>query len=524
MLVTRLMKRLAKICGKWFWFSGLTAVTASAQPAEPAISDFSAGPLIQRFSLTLAKGERLEAMGPLFSTQTRDTQQQVAVPPLFSHLSDKDTDSTSFDFLYPLLTYDRYGGQYRWQLIQLLSFAGSENPDDSLEKRFTLFPFIFTQRSTDPEHNYAAVLPFYGHIENRLFRSEIDFALWPLYVKTVRHRPVGVPPGEPLTEGSNHYLHPRQGEITTYNYLYPIFHLRYGDGLRGWQVWPLTGHEHKEITYKTNSWGDEELVPGHDTRFVLWPFYFHLTNGIGTDNPMRRTMFLPFYVQTRSPERDSTSYIWPFGVNITDDRAQQYHEVDAPWPLVVFARGEGKHTSRVWPLFSRASNTNQESDFYLWPLYKYKRLHSGPLDRERTRILFYLFSQVNEKNTETGAVRKRTDLWPLFTRHQEFDGTSRFQFLALIESMLPNNPSVERNWSPVWSLWRSAKNSRTGASSQSLLWNLYRRDVTPATKKCSLLFGLFQYQSGTNGRRLRLFYVPVMKSHQAPAETYNEKE
>jgi hypothetical protein len=50
--------------------------------------------------------------------------------------------------------------------------------------------------------------------------------------------------------------------------------------------------------------------------------------------------------------------------------------------------------------------------------------------------------------------------------------------------------------------------------SQSLLWNLYRRDTTPGIKKCSLLFGLFQYQFDGENKRLRLFYIPVLKSHQ----------
>jgi hypothetical protein len=36
--------------------------------------------------------------------------------------------------------------------------------------------------------------------------------------------------------------------------------------------------------------------------------------------------------------------------------------------------------------------------------------------------------------------------------------------------------------------------------------------VMPVSKKCSLLFGLFQYQSGSDGKRLRLFYIPVVKT------------
>ena len=143
----------------------------------------------------------------------------------------------------------------------------------------------------------------------------------------------------------------------------------------------------------------------------------------------------------------------------------------------------------------------------------YKRLHTEALDRERTRILFYLFSNVTEKNIETGAERRRVDFWPLFTWHHDFNGSSRLQILALVESALPNNRGVERNWSPLWSLWRSENNPRAGAASRSFLWNLYRRDTAPASKKCSLLFGFFQYQSDSEMKELRLFYVPVLKWH-----------
>ena len=125
----------------------------------------------------------------------------------------------------------------------------------------------------------------------------------------------------------------------------------------------------------------------------------------------------------------------------------------------------------------------------------------------------YLFGNLTEKNIDTGAVRHRVDLWPLFTWQRDFNGKERLQILAPIEPVLPNNRGVERNWSPLWSLWRSEGNPKTGAASQSLLWNFYRRDTTPTAKKCSLLLGLFQYQSDSETKRLRLFYVPVFKWH-----------
>ena len=67
---------------------------------------------------------------------------------------------------------------------------------------------------------------------------------------------------------------------------------------------------------------------------------------------------------------------------------------------------------------------------------------------------------------------------------------------------------MERNYSPLWSLWRDEKNGKTGARSQSLLWNLYRRETAKEASKTSALFGLVQHSSNTNGSHWRLFWWP----------------
>lgn len=478
---------------------------------------WNVGLLYDHFPLTREAGWRTEVAGPLFYQQTRDSDRILAVPPLFSDTQGTETDFHEFDLLYPLLTYDRFGSEYRWQLFQLFSFSGGQTQEEVPKSRFTVFPIYFQQRSPDPQFNYTAMLPIYGHLKNRLFRSEIDFVLWPLYVKSVRGRTPDSSTDDVTDALAGRWLNPQSGEITTYNYVYPLFHLRYGDGLKGWQFWPLLGHEHKEVTTRTNTWGDAEIIPGHDKWLAVWPLFAHQERQIGTDNPERQQFLLPFYNYLRSPRRDSTSCFWPFGLTITDDREKQYREVGAPWPLIVFARGEGKTTSRVWPFFSQAKTDSLQSDFFLWPLYKFNRLQVGELDRDRTRILFFLYSEIHEQNFESGKSQARTDLWPLFTWRRNFDGHSRLQVLAPLEPVLPNSKSIERNWSPLWSLWRAERNPQTGAASQSLLWNLYRHEATPTAKKCSLLFGLFQYQSDTAARRWRVFYIPFGSRDAAPS-------
>jgi hypothetical protein len=95
------------------------------------------------------------------------------------------------------------------------------------------------------------------------------------------------------------------------------------------------------------------------------------------------------------------------------------------------------------------------------------------------------------------------------------EGNSRLQILALLESFVPASPGIERNWSPLWSVWRSEKNPATAANSESFLWNFYRRDASPGQKKISFFFGLYQYQSNQaqGTEKVRVFYFPVINRH-----------
>ena len=457
---------------------------ASSALADPV----DAGFLFDEFDLTLELGHRTEAAGPFYYNQIADLQRTWAIPPVFAYTHDPATESTEYDFLYPVLTYDRFGDQYRWQIFQLFSISGGPSQTEAYRDRITIFPFYFQQRSADPKENYTAYFPIYGHLKNRLFRDEISFTMFPIYVQS------------------------RKADVVTDNYVYPFVHVRHGDKLEGWQVWPFVGREHKDPTTQTNGFGDVQIIGGHDKSFWFWPLYFDQKTGIGTTNPQHSQGSIPFYATLRSPQHDSTTILWPFFSHI-DDREKKYREWELPWPLIVFARGEGKTASRVFPFYSKAHSQYLESDFYFWPIYKFNRVHADPLDERRTRILFYLFQNVTEKNTETGKEKRRVDLWPIFAYHRDFNGNNRLQILAPLETALPDNRGIERNWAPLWSLWRSENNLENGATSQSLFWNFYRRDTTPASKKCSLLFGLFQYQSDGANKEFRLFYIPVFKTH-----------
>jgi hypothetical protein len=448
------------------------------------------GPAYAKFQLTLTSGWREEAAGPLFYFQEAQDQEQWALPPFFCRTRTYGVDWSEWEVFYPLIDYRRFGSEYRLEAGQFLSFSGGKSAGADQTRQLTLFPFFFRQSSPNPDLNYTAVVPFYGHLKNRLFHDEIDFFLFPLYSET------------------------RKKNQVTDNYLYPIFDRRSGDHMKGWQVWPLAGAEHKTPPLRTNSAAAVEADGGYEKWFLLWPLYFDDRLGLGTTNPAASRSVVPFFSRTRSTLRDQTSYGWPFGYTVIDDRDKQYAERDFLWPLFVRARGS-KTVVRYFPFYSRARNESLESDFYAWPIYKFNRLSSPPVERRRTRVVFFLYSDTVEENKQTGQGRRRVDFWPFFTYQGDPDGNRQWQALALLEPFFPNSRSVRREYSQTWSIWRAEGNGRNGASSQSLLWNLYRREQTGQSKKASLLFGLFQYQSTADGGSWRVCYRPFGKKKAA---------
>lgn len=448
---------------------------------------FSAGPAFDRFPLTIGTGERTEIAGPLYYNELNDSSRTWALPPFLSRQHDPTIDETEIQALYPVFSYMKYGTQYRVQFFQIISMQGGENPHDVMAHRFWLFPIYFQQRSTDTNENYTALFPVYGHVKNFLFRDKIFFVMFPAYSQT----------------------HLR--DIVNNNYFYPFVNTRHGNGMHGWQFWPFYGTEHKDVTLVTNTWS-VETSGGHDQSFIMWPVHISQNNGIGTEDPERLRANLPFYATFRSPNRNTTSVFWPF-FNWIDDREKKYQEKQLPWPIIIFAHGPGKHAVRVFPFYNHAYNDSLVDTFYAWPIYKYNAIHSAPLERRRTRVAFFLFQNTFEENTETGKFKRRVDLWPLCLYKRDFDGSSRLQLFAFAETFFQASPGIERNWSPLWSIWRSEKNPAAGANSQSFLWNLYRRDVAPGRKKISCFFGLYQSQTNAEGKSVRLFYIPVIKPH-----------
>src|SRR5438309_2055092 len=67
------------------------------------------GPFYSHYSLTLEPGERTEIAGPLLRFERKESEKSWAFSPIFFHRNDALTEYEEFDFVYPVLTYDRFG-------------------------------------------------------------------------------------------------------------------------------------------------------------------------------------------------------------------------------------------------------------------------------------------------------------------------------------------------------------------------------------------------------------------------------
>lgn len=424
------------------------------------------------------------SLGPLVTWQTKGSETEYGLRPLFYRASDEQENRSYTEVLYPLLRKEDEPGQSRLSLLQLFTYdLGSRDAGSS--RTFTLFPFIFAG-DHQQKGGYFAFFPFGGKMYDSFGRDEIRFALFPLYGKTEK----------------------KGTEIT--NILWPIFAHIDGPGESGTKVWPLFGAAKKEGVYRK--------------LFVLWPIYFKYRLKLDTANPVHKNYVFPFYLEHESPRETRRTVLWPF-FNYRDDRVKDYRQWDYPWPLFRTTVGRDYHGQRLLPFYSDETRGETRKRWFLWPIYKIEQTETDLFQTRRDRVLFFLYSNLTEtRSGETGVRKKRVSLWPLFT-YDRIKGVSHFRTLSILEPFFPENESIQRNWEPLWRIYQK-KWDKHGSSATSILWNLYwseQRDDETAwelfpliswfrekdrSRDVSFLKGLVRYRSDEEKNVLSFFYLP----------------
>lgn len=444
---------------------------------------FTVWPLADYRSSSDVDYTSLNLLGPIINYEHKGREREFSLRPLYFRAWDENAGYS--EFLYPVASRKSEQGYTFFQGVHLLNYDFGSRSRGS-DNEFMLFPFVFYGKETEEQDSYFALFPAGGKIYDKFGRDEIRFALFPLYGRT------------------------RKDDRTITNILWPVFARIRGENESGLKFWPLYGHSRKKGVYRK--------------AFYLWPMGFSYDTKLDTDDPTYLRTVFPFFIGRESPLESSRTYLWPFFSHV-ENRRRDYEEWNFPWPLFRITHGIDREGKKFLPFYADEKLRDQRKRWFLWPIYKIEEINSDTLKRRRDRILYFLYSDLEESMFDEPAPRKkRVALWPLFT-YEQIKGVSRFHTLSILEPFFPEKDGFERNWSPLWRLYQR-KWDKHGNEISSLLWNLYWKEKrgpdiamevfpfffyqreTGRRIDFKMLKGLVRYREGDEGKRLNLFYLP----------------
>ncbi len=276
---------------------------------------------------------RFRAVGPFFERATADDGQQLtAVRPLFSRYADPANERIRREYLWPL-GYDKkfrneYGGRYGlayWQRFDVT--------DPKSRYRFWLLPVYFQGRDQHGR-NYKAVFPLGGRMYEFLGRDEIDFVLFPLYLR--------------------HSIN----TVETKSFVWPIYSKTEGNGIHRFRIFPFYGRSRQRDDY--------------DKKFIMWPiytsarYYYPGSSGKGY-------IVFPLWGYTRLDDQRSFTIIPPL---FRFTRGERVNMTLAPWPFFQRKTGEVEQFY-LFPIVGEKIHRGVRTRFFLWPILHEERLDRG---------------------------------------------------------------------------------------------------------------------------------------------------
>ncbi len=423
---------------------------AGADDRDPLEFDF--GPLISR-QRDLHGHMRLRVLGPFFERATHDDGQTLtAVRPLYSRYDDPEMERRRSEYLWPVGYTKQFRDEHSGRvLLAFWTRFDVEDPDSRY--RFWLFPLYFQGRDKHGEE-YAALFPLGGRIHEFLGRDEIEFILFPLYLRT------------------------ELNEVPSHSFLWPIISHTQGRGIYRFRVFPFYGQNRHRDRY--------------NKKFVMWPFwtsaeyYYEGSSGSGY-------ILFPVYGRLTLEDQRSWMVLPPF---FRVSRGERVNMVLAPWPIFQRRTGEIRQTY-IWPLWGTKTMRGTHSRFFLWPFLQEERIDRGDTVARRFYLLPFYYSDTHRERAPAAPdpqepvprgtmVSNYQKIWPLLSYIRDGDEV-RFRMLALWP--LKYTPSIERNYAPFWSLIQHARYEE--ASDTEILWGLYRRQRRGEDKSYTSLFPLF---------------------------------
>lgn len=369
-------------------------------------------------------------MGPLFECKDSPEADILSLRPFWTQFDIDHSDDAHYHLLYPLANYYDYGDHWHWHSFNLI--RGSEN-EHTGESSLEVIPFYFSQQTGDPETSYRALWPLYGTLKSFFGRDRIDFALWPLYIRT------------------------QKADEVRFSTPWPFVQTLTGPESSGFGLWPFYGHFQRNNDY--------------DHTWAAWPLYYDLTDRLDQPSPYERFGVLPFYTRERGDGLISKTFAWPFfGYTRESEPRPKYRENRYFWPFLVQGRGEEQYKNRWMPFYTHERKGNAEKWWYLWPILKRETSQLGYIERQRTQVLYFLYRDDLQRGAD-GFSARRTYLWPFWGYADNGQGHTQWQLFDPLGVFFPRNEKVRENWSPLFSIYRY--DARPDSVRHSALWNLF---------------------------------------------------
>lgn len=410
--------------------------------------------LVEREDSPVGRPDQTGSLGPLFSLTEQPGERILSIRPLWTTFADPDTGHRSSHLLYPFANWFDRETTKSGHVLNIIQYRRNHANGGTF---FQFFPFVFSDQTGDPETSYFALWPLAGELKDRFWRDRIQFAFWPLWVRT------------------------EKGDETRLHVPWPFIQTLRGPHSRGFGLWPLYGRFERDNDY-VHTW-------------ALWPLHYHYRDDLDKEVPYVRFGVLPFYHRETAAGLRSETFVWPFfGYTREWEPRVLYAENRYFWPFLVQGRGEERHVNRWMPVYTHETRPGHEKNWYLWPFLKTVNLTAEGFREERTSLLYFLYRDKRQHFAD--ATTRLATLWPLAGYWDDGRGRRQLQVLDPFTAFFPSNRKVKENWSPLFALYRYDEREDNGR--HSLLWDLLVFEKDETGPRALYLGPLFEWVQGSH--------------------------
>ena len=434
------------------------------------------------FHRTDADGEVLEwdFLWPILHYErTPDGGDDFRIRPLYRRVTEPPLQAVEHQFLWPLgrIRYDNEETS-QCRLFPLWSWREHRNPDGERDVDwYALFPFLWGGTTDDGRENYFAFFPLYADIPEFLTYDRFFAFLFPLYLR--------------LDKGGHRHR----------MFLWPLIGTSScaENGHSWFRIWPLYGHD---------------IEPGrHDNRFLLWPFIAWSTENIDTDDPVNSWWLWPFVGWRTGRLTHGWMVFWPFFQHTW--KVDQFTALTLFWPLFHYYWYPAEQNLTqwwLWPLVSSVHSDDQRAWSLFWPLIWWREYDDPDGHNESQWVLPFFWRVVKEDKEHDR--EEFVKIWPLGHWTVKHDALgNRIGGDWSILSPWPwrdgNAYGVEEAYGFLWEIlrgWQRARDDDSFDVVGRLFTTRTRKEETTASVPL-----LFNYERGKDGAAtLRLFqFLPI---------------